>query len=185
MVNDAALARVEMDVIEQAQHGEVEAFAEIYRQYRRPIVGYLCRLVGNPETAADISQDVFINAYRAIGRTLPGLNLKAWLFTIATNAAVSHHRRRRLMRWLPLSDSELEPLVMGHEERYAIREQLLAAMATLPKEQLACVLLQAKAGFSYSEIGAMLGISTGAAKARAYRARLALASALAAIEEDE
>ena len=84
-------------VIEQARRGDVSAFAAIYRAYRSPIVGYLCRLIGNPETAADLAQDVFVKAYQAIGRTRPDLDLKAWLFAIATNAAISHHRRRRLL----------------------------------------------------------------------------------------
>jgi RNA polymerase sigma-70 factor, ECF subfamily len=179
----APSARVEVQVIERAQRGDAQAFEEIYRHYRSPIVGYLCRLVGNPEVAADLSQDVFVNAYQAIGRTQPGLNLKAWLYTIATNAAMSHHRHRRLLQWLPLGDSEPQSLVTGHEDRFATHEQLATAMAALPRDHLACLLLQARAGFSYGEIGTMLGISTSAAKARAYRARLTLASALAATEE--
>lgn len=184
---NAAAFHIEPTVVELAQRGDAGAFDAIYRQYRPLIAGYLCRLVGNPETAADLTQDVFVSAYQAIGRTQPGLNLKSWLFTIATNRAITHHRRWRVRQWLPLGDSESASPGDNHlnavEARYATREQLNAAMATLPRDHLACFLLHVRDGFSYDEIGAMLGIPASTAKVRAFRIRAALASALMAREE--
>ena len=169
-------------VVQLAQRGEAAAFEALYREYQPMVAGYLYRMAGDPDVAADLTQDVFINAYKAIGRTQPGLNVKAWLFTIATNAALTHHRRRRRFRWLPLGSDrpgggEVAP-VSGPEEGIGEREELAGALAALLPDQRACLLLAARDGFTYEQIGNMLHISPSAAKTRAYRARLALAEAL-------
>lgn len=173
----------EIGLIERAQRGDQIAFEAIYGCYQARIAGYLYRMVQDPEVAADLTQDVFLRAYRAIGQTRPGLNLKSWLFAIATNAALSYHRRRRLLQWLPLDTSGDGPPTDSPEEGVSRRAELGAALATLPRDQAACFLLWAREGFTYEEIGRILGISPGTAKTRSYRARLALARALRASEE--
>lgn len=168
----------EVDIGDVAQTDNVVHFHTIYSAYQPRIAGYLCRMVGDPDIAADLTQDVFVKAYRAIGRTTPDLNVKAWLFTIATNVALDYHRHHRLLKWLPLNGSDRERWDTDPQDRYADREEIEAAMSEVPKDHLACLLLQARDGFSFEEIGVMLGISGGAAKTRAYRARWALARAL-------
>ncbi|HVC32417.1 MAG TPA: sigma-70 family RNA polymerase sigma factor [Chloroflexota bacterium] len=174
---------VEARIVERAQRGDQVAFATIYNAFQQRIAGYLYRMVQDSEVAADLTQDVFIRAYRAIGQTKPDLNLKAWLFAIATNAALSHHRRRRLIQWLPLDPVVEGTPTAGPEECVTARAELREALAALPREQAACFLLWAREGFTYEEIGSMLGISPGTAKTRSYRARLALARALRTNEE--
>ncbi|MGH2458390.1 MAG: RNA polymerase sigma factor [Chloroflexota bacterium] len=171
-------------VVERAQRGDSLAFETIYHRYQQRIAGYLYRMVQDGEVASDLTQDVFLRAYRAIGQTGPGLNLKAWLFTIATNAALSHHRHKRLIQWLPLDPVDDVGTESGLAERVADRAELSAALKTLPRDQAACFLLWARQGFTYEEIGVMLGVSPGTAKTRSYRARLALARALRAGEEN-
>ncbi len=173
----------EMAIVERARRGDQSAFEHIYSQYQQRIAGYLCRMVQDPEVAADLTQDVFLRAYRAIGQTKPGLNVKAWLFAIATNAALSHHRRRRLIQWLPLDPVDESTPTTGPDDCVAMRSELAVALAALPRDQAACFLLWAREGFTYEEIGSMLGISPGTAKTRSYRARLALARVLRRCEE--
>ncbi len=173
----------ETAIIERARRGDQVAFELIYSQYHQRIAGYLFRMVQDPDVAADLTQDVFIRAYRAIGQTKPGLNLKAWLFAIATNAALSHHRRRRLIQWRPLDPVEEGTPTTDPEEWVATRAELVEALASLPRDQAACFLLWAREGFTYEEIGRMLGISPGTAKTRSYRARLALARLLRRCED--
>ncbi len=62
---------------------------------------YLYRLVGNEQTALDLTQDTFLEAYRSLHTLRSDLALRAWLFRIATNRAIEVHRRRRIP-WLPL-----------------------------------------------------------------------------------
>lgn len=172
-----------LDAVERARRGDLPAFEAIYGAYRGRIAAYLARLVHDPDLAADLTQDVFVRAFRAIRETKPDLNLKAWLFAIATNTAISHHRHRRLIQWLPLEAAPEPCAPEALEQRVADRDRLNAALATLPRDQAACFLLWAREGLTYEEIGKAAGISAGAAKTRAYRARLALARALRGREE--
>ncbi len=174
---------VDLSMVEQARQGDASAFEAIYREYQAQIAGYLYRMVGDPEIAADLTQDVFLSAYRAIGRTQPGLNLRGWLYTIASNAALSYHRRRKIVQWSPLDVGGNDVPTAGPEAQVLNREELSAALRELPPEQAACILLSVRDGFSYQEIATMLGISEGAVKTRTYRARLALARSLRTSEE--
>lgn len=168
----------EVDIGGVTQTDNVADFQTIYLAYQPRIAGYLCRVVGDPDVAADLTQDVFVKAYRAIGRTTPDLNVKAWLFTIATNIALDYHRHHRLLKWLPLDGWDREQRETDPQTSYADREELEAALSEVPKDQLACLLLQVRDGFSFEEIGGMLGITSGAARTRAYRARWMLARIL-------
>ena len=183
MLGEATRVLNERETVERAQRGDVSAFEDIYREYQPRIIGYLRRLVGNPDLAADLAQDTFVNAYRAITRTQSDLNLAPWLFTIASNVALSHHRRQRLVQWLPLGDPEGWTREPDPQDRCVAREDLATAVAQLPRDQAACLILRVQYGFAYEEIGGILGISAGAARTRACRARLALAKALQASEE--
>src|SRR3990172_10218363 len=99
-------------------------FEAIYAMSQPRIAGYLARMVGDPDVAADLTQDVFLKAFRAIGQTKPGLNVKAWLFTIATNAALDHHRHRRLLRWLPLHGANVDPPEIDPHGHFGAKEEL-------------------------------------------------------------
>ena len=74
-------------VIAQVRTGQTDAFGHIVERYQLPIVRYLTRLTGNIETARDLAQDTFLQAYKSILKTKSELSLKAWLYRIATNNA--------------------------------------------------------------------------------------------------
>jgi len=84
---------------------DVAAFDEIFTRFQTPICNFIYRLVGNREQAYDLTQDVFVKAYRALvgGTAIQTGALSAWLYRIATNTAMDALRRRRLIAWLPLS----------------------------------------------------------------------------------
>ena len=114
-------------------------------------------------------------------RTGEGLNLQAWLFTIATNTALSALRRRRRIAWLPLLDRYPAParrLRLGGA--VGDRELLQAALDRLPREQAALLLLRLHYGLSYEELAPLFGGSVGAVKTRLSRARRAFREAYVA-----
>lgn len=80
-------------------------FEEIFTRFQTPITNFVFRLVGNREQAYDLTQDVFVKAYRALssGTTIQSAALSSWLYRIASNTATDALRRRRLISWLPLS----------------------------------------------------------------------------------
>jgi len=98
---------------EDAQPGASEAtqtvgvadFEDIFTRFQTPLTNFVFRLVGNREQAYDLTQDVFVKAYRALssGTTIQAAALSSWLYRIASNTATDALRRRRLISWLPLS----------------------------------------------------------------------------------
>ncbi len=103
-----AAAELEQDQLAAADAGPVvgiDDFEEIFTRFQTPITNFVFRLVGNREQAYDLTQDVFVKAYRALssGTTIQAAALSSWLYRIASNTATDALRRRRLISWLPLS----------------------------------------------------------------------------------
>ena len=92
--------------IERLRHRDGQAFAYVYERYKTQIYNYLYRLADSAEIADDLTHDTFVNAYEA----LPGLRtnsaLSSWLYRIATNRFRDFLRRKRLIRWLSISDRQ-------------------------------------------------------------------------------
>ncbi|MCL4499805.1 MAG: RNA polymerase sigma factor [Chloroflexi bacterium] len=163
-------------LVERMKDGDVEAFSVVFDEYHARLCRYLGSLVRDPALAEDLVQETFIKAYQAIERSGAPQNLTAWIYTIATNTALSALRRRRILSWLPIhgneeieaqaSDVDLETLVGD-------RAVLAQVFGRLPRQDVACLLLHFQQGLSYTELAAVLGISIPAAKMRLSRARAA------------
>ncbi|MBV9689618.1 MAG: hypothetical protein JO202_07890, partial [Ktedonobacteraceae bacterium] len=90
---------------EQVQKVDVAEFETIFLRFQAPITNFIYHTVGNREQAADLAQDVFVKAYKALlnGTVVQPAALSAWLYRIAANTTTDSLRRRRLISWLPLS----------------------------------------------------------------------------------
>ncbi len=90
---------------EEARQVNVADFETIFLRYQTPITNFIYHLIGNREQAYDLTQDVFVKAYRALlnGTVVQPGALSAWLYRIAANTTTDTLRRRRLISWLPLS----------------------------------------------------------------------------------
>lgn len=88
-------------IAERARAGDNSAFAALFQYYNGQICTYLARLVGNDEIGRDLAQETFIRAWKSLPQTQGELHFRSWLYRIATNTAISHLRRERLIRWLP------------------------------------------------------------------------------------
>ncbi len=105
---DALELPAEMEPAASTRPGGVitlDDFEEIFTRFQTPLTNFVFRLVGNREQAYDLTQDVFVKAYRALssGTTIQAGALSSWLYRIASNTATDALRRRRLISWLPLS----------------------------------------------------------------------------------
>lgn len=163
----------EARAIELVRAGEVDAFADVVKIYQAPIIRYLYRLTGNYDLARDLAQDTFVQAYQGILKTDAELSFKAWLYRIATNNAYQHHRRRKLIQFIPFvpgkHDRPMSSNQLGEpEEAVAIREALLQ----LPEAQRTCLVLHCVEGFTYREIAATVGCSEEAVRKRVTRGKL-------------
>ena len=156
-------------LVARARRGDAAAFSEIFERYHHRIVNYLYGLVHDRELAADLAQDSFLKAYRALPRMGDDLRLAPWLYRIAGNTAFSALRRRRLIRWLPLLGDAI--VVESADGHVAEAEAVQRALAQLPAKYAAPLLLHSHEGRSCGEIAAILDISPGAVKTRLFRAR--------------
>ena len=164
-------------VLEGTADSVEDRFERLFQEYHHSIYAYLCRLVGDPKQAEDLTQDAFVKAYRALGRLPAEANARAWLYRIATNTALDWLRRRRLISWLPLFDRD-RPDSTHHPatqtsfagtslESVAVQQ----ALVHLPARYRVPLVLYACQGLSTQEIADVLHISRGAVKTRLYRAR--------------
>jgi RNA polymerase sigma factor (sigma-70 family) len=179
----AAVADVNADddLMVQYRAGDERAFEVLYHRHANSIHGYLRRLVGDAALAEDLLQVTFLSVVRGRGRCEPRVNLRAWLFAVATNAArdaLRRARRRREER-REVPEAHVDPVQPDPPAARALQE----ALAELPADQREAVLLHKMHGLSFPEIAEALGIGISAAKVRAHRGYEKLRARLAALAD--
>jgi len=169
----------EQELVTQARAGDAGAFARLYDQYVHKIYSYIVMRVGDPETAEDLTADVFLRALESLASFEPrGYPFSSWLFRIARNRVIDHLRRQQRRKQVPLLEevwqlvSESEPYQVI--EKQASREQVLAAMAQLTDIQREIIALRFAAELPIAQVARILGISEEAVKARQHSALNAL-----------
>jgi len=165
------------DLVAQARAGDSVAFERLFERYHAAILNYIHRMVGDRALAEDLTQDTFIKAYRALPGTRPDLAFKAWLYRIATNTAISHLRRRKLVRWVPFLSDQDHATEESVERSINRKHDVEQALAKIPQHYAAALLLRHYQGLSLAETAQALEITENAAKLRLFRARKAFASA--------
>jgi RNA polymerase sigma-70 factor, ECF subfamily len=157
------------DAMPQDQQSEL--VAHLFEQYHGAVYAYVCRLVGDGEWAAELTQDAFLRVFKARDRLAAVENQRAWIYRIATNTAFNALRRRRRFAWLPwhLVDNLFH--MKDATEQIGQRDAVESALLALPPKYRAPLLLYAHYGFSVAEVAEALDISEGAVKTRTYRAR--------------
>lgn len=150
-----------VEVVREAQTGDIAAFNALYQYYNGRIVTYLARMVGNDEEGRDLAQETFIKVWQALAKVHDETHFDTWLYRIATNTAMDHLRRRK-SRWPPWKhpENETENMhVAGPEEQVEEAELIKLALAQLSPQYRACLLLQHVAGFTQREIALSLNLS--------------------------
>lgn len=166
-----------MSPLPQAPEGRACCVADIsdaYRTHRAEVLRFLLARTRDHQRAADLTQDVFVDALRA----LPQLerrseSLLPWLLTVARRRLVDDRRSRAAEpTWTPLDDAA--GLAYDREEGATDASELLRAVRRLPESQRAVVLLRAIAGRSFAEIGAARAMHPSACRMQYCRAVRAL-----------
>lgn len=166
----------ECGLIQAAQAGDKEAFAELVRRYQGRIYNMALRMAGDPQTAADLAQESFLRAYAALPRFDVTRPLAPWLYKITTNLCRNWLARRRLPtesldepvpREVP--DESLEPGRLV--ERRELADRIRREIAKLPLEHRLVVELRHFGGLSYDEIARTLDIPLSDVKSRLFRGR--------------
>ena len=144
-------------LVVRSQKGDAQAFGQLYDRFQPEIVRYLTYRVGNPDTAEDLAQQVFLKAWQAIPRYQDrGVPFKAWLYRMAHNLMVDHHRTRRPTTDLEDIDISEEPEA---EQRVLVEEvhaHLRAALERLSEDHRQVLVLRFLLEKSAREVGEIM-----------------------------
>jgi RNA polymerase sigma-70 factor (ECF subfamily) len=173
------------DCVRRIQHGEVDAFEVLVRRHEKTIFNLVYRMLGDYDDAIEVSQEVFLSAYRAIGQFRGDANFSTWLYRIALNHVTTRRRSNnsRQHRTAPIEDIELirdsQPGPAETLEKKEMQERVQLALNKLSPEDAAVILLRDLQDVPYDEVARLLEIPVGTVKSRLHRARQALKSLLA------
>ena len=177
--NSNAISDIELVV--KAIAGKEDSFEELVRRYQRPITGYVFRMLGDYDSALDVSQEVFIKVYNSLAKYSSEYKFSTWLYRIAHNAAIDHMRRnsqptQSLETESPDGSYQLQlespnPSPEKDRERSEWRTEIDKVVKCLPAAYRELIVLRHSQDLSYDEIADVTGLPLGTVKNRLFRAR--------------
>lgn len=179
----------EEKLIARSQQGDVQAFNQLVLQYQSILFGAVFRLLGDYDTAADVTQDAFLAAFRGISTYRGGSSFRAWLLRIGSNMACDHWRRvqrhpadsldalteidepqsSEVLSALATSNSEGDPEAKMLSQE--LQELIQHGIERLPLDQRVAVVLCDIEGLSYEEVAASTQTTLGTVRSRISRGR--------------
>jgi RNA polymerase sigma factor (sigma-70 family) len=165
-------------LVEQCKEGDERAWSELVEATHREVYTLCLRVLGDPEDAADATQDAYVRAWRGLAGFRGEAMFTTWLYRVAANAAISKHRgrKRRRAHEAGVDVETLAAVASPDSTEAAVDARLDAgtlekALATLPDHYRLAVVLRDVYGMSIAEIAQRLRISESAAKVRVHRGR--------------
>jgi RNA polymerase sigma-70 factor (ECF subfamily) len=167
----ARLREDDREAIEASQRGDREAFDRLVQRYQRDVYRLCYRYLNRHEDADDVAQEVFLRAYRAIGRFRGDSAFSTWLYRIAVNACLNFRAARKppaveVPDALPDPTPGAESRVERDERSRRVRE----AVSRLPEKQRATVILKVYHDLTHEEVAGILGATVGTVKANLFHA---------------
>jgi RNA polymerase sigma-70 factor, ECF subfamily len=184
----------ESELVDLCRQGDPEAFARLVGLHERMVFNLAARLLGDVEEARDLSQEVFLQVYRSLGRFQGRSSLKTWIYRIVVNQC--HNRRRfwrrhRAEKCCPIEDmtaaeeakasaagSSAEASPFNQLDRSEKARKVQEALLLIPFHHRAVLVLREVEGLSCEAIATALGLPEGTVKSRLARARESLRTRL-------
>jgi RNA polymerase sigma-70 factor, ECF subfamily len=179
------LEQTDEQLVARAQEGETRAFELLVRKYQHKIIQLVSRLVGEAD-AADVAQETFIKAYRALAGFRGQSAFYTWLYRIGINTAKNHivsRGRRPANQDIDIADAEQ----YGHTEHLSdvdtpesvllseeIKQKVAEVIHKLPADLRQAITLRELEGLSYEEIAEVMDCPIGTVRSRIFRAREAI-----------
>jgi len=169
----------DLELAQRCGQGDPDAFEQLYRAHAGRLYTLIVRMVASAETAEDLLQEVFLNAYRKVNLFRGDSSLGTWLYRMAVNHCLDYLRGRqsKMARTTDSLDDEgmAEPASSTPLVASAInRLDLERAIEQLPDGCRTAFVLHDVEGFEHHEIATMLGISEGTSKSQVHKARMKL-----------
>jgi RNA polymerase sigma-70 factor (ECF subfamily) len=166
-------------VLERARRGDQEAFAAVIRHYDPGLRALAYRLLGDRDRMDDALQEAYLKAFRALPRFQRRAKVGTWLYRIVYNTCLDELRKARRTAVEPLDENLDQPGGWADPADVAAgRGDLSRALAALPEQERAAVLLVDAQGFDYRDAARVLGVPEGTVASRLNRARASLRVAL-------
>ena len=179
----------ENEIIRSVLRGNVNDFEKLVTAYEKNVYNIALRMVGDPDDAADMTQETFIKAYRALSGFRGDSKFSSWLYRIASNVCLDFLRSRSRHPQVSLSTVdeddratfELPDMRQNPEEQLMKKlgmEAVRRGLEQLPEQQRQILVLRELGGLSYAELAQTLGLEEGTVKSRIFRARKRLCALL-------
>ena len=186
----------ERDLIRRAKQGDMLAFEELILKHEKIVYNLALRMMNYSEDAKDISQEVFLKAYRSLSNFDERSAFSTWLYRITHNTCIDEMRKRKGKQSFSLEE-ELENEEGSMQRQIADegdtpeesllraeqKNEILQALDNLSEEHKAAIVLRDVKGLSYEEIAEILEVTLGTVKSRISRGRNQLKNEILKIRE--
>lgn len=171
------------ELIHAFRHGDETAFEELVRRYQRAVSNVIYLTLGDRQEVEDLTQEVFIRAYRSLSGFDENAKLYSWLYRIAVNLCIDEVRRRKIRKTISLNlmtESALERERKSKDSHSPATAELLKAensdvilkaLKKLSPAYRSALVLREYENMAYEDIADSLGVSVQAVKSRIFRAR--------------
>jgi RNA polymerase sigma-70 factor (ECF subfamily) len=178
--------RTDADLLAAHVDGDPSAFGELFERHRDRLWAVALRTAGGPEDASDALQDAMVSAFRRAGSFRGEAAVTTWLHRIVVNACLDQHRRRKnkpTTSWIEnLHEVAHDVDDMANRE---LQIELERALAQLPPDQRAAIVLVDVEGYAVDDAAAILGCPPGTVKSRCARGRAKLAERLSSVRNPD
>jgi len=179
----------DQEIIEKYLEGETNALDLLVDRYMSIIYRFIYRQMGNAEDANDITQDVFVKAWKNLKKYNPNQNFKTWIMTMARNSSIDYLRKRKSINFSKLnndfSDEEFEDTLVDSEslpdevyERGEAKGVVEERMKVLTETQRSAINLRINEDLSFEEIAEVLGRPLNTVKSDFRRGLIAMRKSL-------
>jgi len=153
-------------IVKAFKEGDETAFDRLFEKYHISVYSICYRYTRNEADARDLTQEVFIKIYRNLRNFKMQSKLFTWVYRITVNACISFKRRERSFE--PLPETKADTHSLG--EKVRLKVAIDNALRRLPERQRMTFILRHYEGYTFNEIGEIMGITSGAAKANHHHA---------------
>jgi len=167
----------EQDLIRSILDGNTQSFSVLLKRYQRPIHALIRQIVSNREDAEELTQDVFIKAFRKLDSFKGGSSLSTWMYRIAWNTAISETRKKRLIypefdenQFANLPDETVDEVLEKENDEVQL-QKLENAIDRLNPEEKALINLYYTESKPLTEVALILNLSADNAKVKLHRTR--------------
>jgi RNA polymerase sigma-70 factor (ECF subfamily) len=164
-------------LVELTRAGDIAGFEALVRRHTGAVYAHALRFFGDPQTAEDTTQEVFVKVFRSLDSFDGRARFSTWVYRITRNTCLDEVRAGR-RRPIPVDPLDFEPAGEDIAEGAALAVTVELAMRALPPEDRDALSAVSVFGLTYLEAGEALGVPAGTVKSRVFRARRTLAATL-------